>query len=176
VRSKVLAELAVLVVLTTPACRARRAVSYPPPPAPAAAVPGGNQLLVTLIWAAPVDLDLYVTDPTWETVYFANTPGRTGGRLTRDTRCSDVAAGAGAFVEVASTASPRAGRYRVGVDYIEACSGAAAPVSYRITVEHGERRREATGTLRLEEFQPIVVEFDLQPTGPGGALVLEQEG
>ena len=73
-------------------------------------------------------------------------------------------------------ATPRAGRYRVGVDYIEGCSGAAGPVSYRITIEHGGMRRESTGTLRLEEFQPIVVEFDLQPTGPGGALVVEQEG
>jgi hypothetical protein len=43
----------------------------PPPSVPPAR---GDALRVTLAWDAPVDLDLYVTTPRGETVYYAN-PG-----------------------------------------------------------------------------------------------------
>ena len=127
---------------------------------------------MVLVWSAPVDLDLYLTDPTWETVYFANNPSRTGARLLRDMRCGDVAASDGLFVELAGMTEPLPGRYRVGVDFIDACHAAHAPVRFRVVADYGGVRSERVGTIRLEEFQPIVVEFELRPTGPGGTLTL----
>ena len=41
---------------------------------------------------------------------------------------------------------------------------------------YGGARREATGTIQLAEFLPIVVEFELRPTGPDGTLTLVQDG
>lgn len=127
---------------------------------------------MALAWSAPVDLDLYLTDPTWETVYFANTPSRTGARLLRDVRCRDVVGGESAFVELAGMTDPLPGHYRVGVDFIDACKASHDPVSFRVVATYGDVRRETTGMIRLEEFAPIVVEFELRRTGPEGALTL----
>ena len=129
-------------------------------------------LHVLLTWSAPVDLDLYLTDPTSETVYFANNPSHSGARLVRDTRCGDVQAEDGAFMELAYVPEPRAGRYRAGVDFIERCSAAAQPVSYRVVAELGGARRETTGVIELEKFQPIALEFDIRRDGPDGPLAL----
>src|SRR5262249_41076660 len=123
-----------------------------------------------------VDLDLYLTDPTAETVYFANNPSRTGARLVRDARCADMPAADGSSMEVAHVPEPRAGRYRVGVDFIDRCAAPREPVSYRVAVELNGVRRETTGLIRLEEFQPVAVEFDLGRQGTDGPLVLLEEG
>lgn len=155
------------------ACRARAPQAVAPPPAPA--LPPVSGLRVILAWSAPVDLDLYVTDPTAETTYFANNPSSRGARLVRDTRCPDVAAAAEGFLEVAHVPNPMPGRYRIGVDFIDACGAKPAPVGFRVVTELGGQRREATGTIRLEAFQPIVLEFDLQQVNGDGPLVLSQE-
>src|SRR6058998_2910370 len=74
------AALLCLAVAAGCALSGRRSV-----PAPAAALPAAppQGIRVVLLWAAPVDLDLYVTDPGLETVYFANTPSGSGGKLVR---------------------------------------------------------------------------------------------
>ena len=127
---------------------------------------------MALAWSAPVDLDLYLTDPTWETVYFANTTSRTGARLLRDVRCRDVVGSESTFTELAGMTDPLPGHYRVGVDFIDACQASHDPVSFRVAATYGDVRRETTGMIRLEEFAPIVVEFELRRTGPEGALTL----
>jgi hypothetical protein len=155
---------------TLAACAAPRPPATSVPPAPS--LPATTGLQVALVWSAPVDLDLYLTDPTWETVYFANNPSRTGARLLRDARCGDVAASEPVFVEVAGMTAPLPGRYRIGVDFIDACKAPHEPVSFRVVADYGGVRRETVGTIRLEEFQPIVVEFELQRTGPDAPLTL----
>jgi hypothetical protein len=67
------------------------------------------------------------------------------------------------------------GRYRIGVDCIDACKAKPEPASFRVVVELAGARREATGTIRLEEFQPIVLEFELRRVNGDGSLVLSQE-
>jgi hypothetical protein len=143
----------------------------PPPPPPVSLPASGFGVNVLLTWDAPVDLDLYVTDPTSETVYFANNPSRSGARLLRDTRCSDIATTKSPLLEQASVPNPRPGRYRIGVDFIDAC-GAPQPVSFRVRVEFAGKRREVTGTIRPEEFQPIVLEFEIHPLNGDGPLAL----
>jgi hypothetical protein len=143
----------------------------PPPVVPVA--PGPPQALrIQLSWSAPADLDLYVTDPSFETVYFANTPTRSGGRLVRDVRCGTIDPVQPSLELVAWDAAP-AGRYRVGVDFIESCSRSSDPVSFRASVELGDSRREVTGTVEPERFQPIVMEFVVRGAADGSPPALE---
>jgi len=153
-------------------CAARAPLPAPPAPPQLPPLPG---LSVLLTWSAPVDLDLYLTDPTSETVYFANNPSRTGARLLRDARCKDVGAVPPPYVESADVPEPRPGRYRVGVDFIDDCAQKIAEASFRIVIDFAGARREATDTIRLAQFKPIVVEFDVTRLNGDGPLVLSQE-
>jgi hypothetical protein len=121
-------------------------------------------LHVLLTWNAPVDLDLYVTDPSWETVYFANTPSRAGGLLESDVRC-DTLKRVGQQAEWVRFPKPNPGPYRVGVDFIDECSSDIETVPFRIAVDLGGERVEKTATVQLERFQPISFELEIDTSG-----------
>ena len=148
--------LVVLAIVTLSACTARTALAPPPMPA----VDPGDGLIVTLTWAAPVDLDLYVTDPTWETVYFGNNPNRAGGRLERDERCRNQEDTA-PRVEVVRLPRPAVGPYRVGVDFIDACDSGIAQASFRVAVAIRGDQRERIATATMNVFAPIVLELGI---------------
>ena len=113
-------------------------------------------LSVTLGWDAPVDLDLYVTDPSQETFYFANR----GEVIEHDTRCADLPEGAKA--EHASWSVPVAGRYRVGVDFPEACGDTSVDeVAYRLVIAFGTQRETVVSRARRGERVPRVREFEV---------------
>src|SRR5205823_5703617 len=139
----------------------------PPPPRPAPPEPPRSGVTVTLRWTAPVDLDLYVTDPELETLYFANPRTVSGGVLERDSRCAEQQPGEHA--ERARWTKPPPGRYRVGVDFLETCSGRTAEVPYALTVEVDGRRQEIAPRARRGERQPLVLEFTV--AGPAAGEV-----
>src|SRR5262245_13482698 len=114
----------------------------PPPPAE------HDGLTVTLEWQANVDLDLYGTDPAWVTVYYASD----GGQLAADARCAGGLR-SGQWERARWTAPPR-GRYRVGVDFPEACASDVGRVPYRIVVDLDGTRRETPGIARLGRREP----------------------
>jgi hypothetical protein len=148
----------------------------PAPPSAPAQLPALPGLSVLLTWSAPVDLDLYVTDPSAETVYFANTPTHSGARLLRDARCRDShSALTASRVEIADLPEPRPGRYRVGVDFIDDCSSKTERANFRVAVDFGGTHREAIGMVQLAQFQPIVMEFEITRAKRDGSLVLSQE-
>lgn len=134
-----------------------------------------DALRVTLLWAAPVDLDLYVTDPGQETVYFANTPSRSGGRLVEDVTCKSPRTTGDAAREVVAWPSAAAGRYRVGIDFGHRCDhNAPNEVGFRVVADHDGRREEKVGRLGFERFDAVVLEIDL---GSGaGASPSERSG
>ncbi|HZP40351.1 MAG TPA: hypothetical protein VFD84_02440 [Candidatus Binatia bacterium] len=140
------------------ACGPRRAAVGTPPAVPPGAPDG---LRVTLAWSAPVDLDLYVTDPALETVYFASPRTRSGATLVRDTRCAD--GGPPPHFEIVRWPAPPPGRYRVGVDFLEACTRGTAEAAYRVVVDTGGERRETLGRARVAERNPVVLEFTVAP-------------
>ena len=125
---------------------------------PAAATPGADALHFRLVFGATADLDLYVTGPDHETVYFANTPSAAGGALDADVRCD----GPTTRVEAVVFPAPRAGRYRVGVDYPQRCGLSRAPVPFLVVVEGPGLVREARGKIALGQFRLKVLELDIE--------------
>jgi hypothetical protein len=147
--------LAVPLAILAIACGRPVPVPAPPPASPELGV------IVTLRWTAPVDLDLYVTDPARESVYFANPRAASGGVLERDARCADGAGGE--RVERVRWTQPPAGRYRVGVDFPEACAGGIRQAPWTLTVDVDGVRHELTGRARLAKRDPVVLEFTVVP-------------
>ena len=105
-----------------------------------AAVPraAAGELVVRLAFEPGADLDLSVSDPRDETVYYGNTPARSGGALDADARC---AAEPGERIETVRFVAPLAGPYRVGVDFQERCTSDERVSPWALSIEaHGERR------------------------------------
>jgi len=141
---------------------------------PAGGAPKGG-IRVSLVWSSPVDLDLYVTDPKLETVYFANTPSGSEGVLEEDVECKDVAGAKDeSRSEVVVWEKKRSGRYRVGVDFMDACDSDLETVAARVVAEADGKRHEQDVTLELERFNPVVLEFDVSG-GAGGESAEEPE-
>ncbi|MEO2167209.1 MAG: PPC domain-containing protein [bacterium] len=118
--------------------------------------PAPDTLRIRLAFGAHADLDLFVTDPAQESVYFANSPSRSGGRLESDRRCTDTAP----RVETVAFPQASAGRYRVGVDYPKACTEPAAEVPFVVRVDGLLHDETIRGTIAPGVFWPIVLEVD----------------
>jgi len=113
-------------------------------------------LAVRLAFGAAADLDLFVTDPLGETVYFANTPSRAGGALDADRGCADAAP----RVETVVFEHPPSGRYRIGVDYAKSCDGRGDPAWYALLAERDGAADVRPGAVATGRFDPIVLELD----------------
>jgi hypothetical protein len=120
----------------------------------------GAGVVVRLAFGAEVDLDLYVTDPLLETVYFARHESRTGGVIVRDVRCDTP----GARIEEVRFAEPWPGRYRVGVDFPRRCDGTTRPdpAPYAVTVHANGEIHRTSGIVDPERFEIVVLEFEVE--------------
>ncbi|MCP5058761.1 MAG: hypothetical protein GY937_18830 [bacterium] len=126
--------------------------------ADAPTAPDGT-LRVRLAFEDAVDLDLFVSDPLQETVYFANDRSGSGGVLEKDMRCGMP----GPRIERVSWSPAPAGRYRVGVDFPRRCDGASGgPAPFAIAVERGGSRTLQRGVIEAGIFLPIVDRFDVR--------------
>lgn len=121
----------------------------------------GGAVVFRLAFDTAVDLDLYVTDPLLETVYFANHRTETGGRIVSDVRCNTPAVGNHRMEEIRFD-EPYPGRYRVGVDFPERCDGGDRPAGYAVSVTGTGISHAARGSIELEQFEVVVLEFDLE--------------
>ena len=118
-------------------------------------------LSVRLAFGQAADLDLYVTGPLEEAVYYANTPSAIGGALGEDRRCVHDAP----RVETIRFEAPlMPGRYRVGVDYPHACIEAPAPAPFVVAVDEPGGSTSLRGLARYRVFEPIVLEIDVART------------
>jgi hypothetical protein len=118
----------------------------------------GGALRVELAFDPAFDLDLYVTDPLEEAVYFANERSASGGRLEADRHCGGQL-GPGVQIETVVFPDPAPGRYRVGVDHPRVCGGDARPAAFAVRVEGEGRVAEITGIAQPLLFEAIVLEF-----------------
>lgn len=102
---------------------------YVGPPAPV----GGGDFQATLTWGHFADMDLYVTDPAGETIYYGNGTSETGGQLDRDANagCGEQNASPVENVFWPPSGAPT-GIYLVRVDTYSPCGTVAQP--WRLTV------------------------------------------
>ena len=120
-------------------------------------------VLVRLAFDDAADLDLFVTDPAQESVYFANSPTRSGGRLLEDRRCRDISP----RIERVHYADPIPGRYRVGVDFHGRCQDSKLSGDeekqglYVVRVDIEGRMLTREGMVTPGIFEVIVLEFDV---------------
>lgn len=117
------------------------------------AAPAG-EVVVRLAFEAGADLDLYVSDPLLETVYYANTPVRSGGALEADLRCPHATGG-----ETVRFAAPLPGPYRVGVDFPHRCEGDERVVPFVMSIEAHGTRRTLRGLAVWNVFASRIDEF-----------------
>jgi len=107
-----------------------------------------------------VDLDLYVTGPSAEAVYFGNDASRDGGRLVADRRCDSPAPRA----ETIEFASAPPGRYRIGVDFMIRCARGVDRARYELLVEQpGQPPVRQRGEATFGRFAPRVIELEVAP-------------
>jgi hypothetical protein len=120
--------------------------------------PADPALRVLLAFDPGADLDLYVTDPLQETVYFANSPSAAGGRLEADLHCGSETPGD--RIERVRFAEPPAGSYRIGIDYPKSC-GRARSAAFALAVVRGEEVAIHTGALEPLEFRLAALDFEV---------------
>lgn len=120
---------------------------------------GSLELQVQLAFGGTADLDLYVTDPLEETIYFARRETRSGGRLDRDLRCSDPSP----RIERAVFPKALPGRYRVGVDYHSPCSSRGEREAFTVQVDYRGVREVRRQEIDPRHFEVVVWEFEIGP-------------
>lgn len=79
------------------------------------------KLRVVIEWQVPVDLDLFLTGPDGETIYFGNRVARSGYKMHGESNCKTVASSSAPYRETALIPVAEPGIYRVSVDYILDC-------------------------------------------------------
>jgi hypothetical protein len=114
-------------------------------------------LSVQLVFEGDADLDLYVTGPLLETVYFANRTSKSGGQIGEDIRCDS----AGPRLEEVVFETPLPGKYRVGVDFPKRCKGENGVAPFAVSVLHSGGHQQVTGQVLLQQFEIVVLEVEL---------------
>jgi len=114
-------------------------------------------VIVKLAFPKDIDLDLYVTGPLLETVYFANHRSASGGEISDDIRCDST----DDRIETVIYRKPMAGRYRVGIDFPGRCEGEPGPGAYSVFVQHPGGELRKSGAVELERFEVAVLEFEI---------------
>lgn len=102
-----------------------------------------------------VDLDLYVRDPTGETIYYSNTWSYSGGELDVDCLCDDCPRGPNENIFWPEDNSAPKGIYTFWVDYYDYCgSSSNRTSSYTVRVTNNKKLIATyTGSLSGGESQ-----------------------
>ncbi|PDW04315.1 FHA domain-containing protein [Candidatus Viridilinea mediisalina] len=96
---------------------------------------GTGDIQITLSWSAPIDLDLYVTDPSGETIFYGNPRSASGGTLDRDNACANMVVGRPENIFWPSGSAPR-GSYTISVNYYSGCGRSdTVPFTVRAVVQ-----------------------------------------
>jgi hypothetical protein len=110
---------------------------------------GTGDLTVTLVWhsSASVDLDLWVTEPNGNKIYWDSKTSSTGGQLDLDNWCDNYSAGR---PENIFWGNPPAGDYKIEVNWYEdqtGCSGSLSSSPYEVRVVNKGVTKTYTGTI-----------------------------
>jgi hypothetical protein len=135
----------------------------PPQGFPEEAIPeglGAGDIQITLLWIGDADIDLHVTDPFGEEIYFMHDVSASGGVLDHDMiPCGGNAGQPVENVFWPSGGAPR-GRYQIAVVYYSRCD-TPDPTSFEVIVRiSGQIYDRRTGTINESE-RLEVISFDL---------------
>ncbi|MFN2321657.1 MAG: LCCL domain-containing protein [Trueperaceae bacterium] len=115
---------------------------------------GTGDVQVTLTWQADVDVDLHVTDPAGDTVYYGNRRVSSGGELDRDNMCGDFEWGRPENVYWPESGAP-SGAYTVKVRYYGSCADEEPTVAWTVRVIVGGTAQSFAGVLAPDEEQTV---------------------
>ncbi|MCW9034092.1 MAG: hypothetical protein OQJ97_07715 [Rhodospirillales bacterium] len=111
----------------------------------------GKDLVIKILWTLPVDLDLFLTDPGGETVYFANRKAKSGITMGKMAGCAEVKMGASPYVETIVIPKAVQGLYRVSVDFIKDCGSKAVQAGFRVhLLEKGGQKLLGQGESKVK--------------------------
>jgi hypothetical protein len=149
------------------------AYSAPPPTAVPGFCPGEptptpstgtGQVQVTLTWfsasGTAVDLDLYVTDPSNNTVSWGTTTVPSGGVLDRDNQCGNYENGRPE--NIFWTTAP-AGQYIVRVDWFGDCYGGPTSMPYTVRIVNKGNVTTFSGSITPAQGLVEVTRFTVVP-------------
>ncbi len=124
----------------------------------------GETLQVELVWEDPVDLDLFLTDPTGETIYFANRVSKSGNRMGTESGCKDIEKKKSSYRETAVIQKAKAGRYRVSVDFIKDCGNTSLEAKFGVILknEEGIVIGKAQSMVQYRLLNPVGWEFKVK--------------
>ena len=97
---------------------------------------GTGEVQVTLNWTSTVDLDLHVTEPSGEEIYYLHRYSGSNGQLDLDNQCGDFVLGRpeNVFWPAAGSGGAPSGHYLIRVAWYSTCSGAVTEVPFSVRV------------------------------------------
>lgn len=107
---------------------------------------GSGDVQVSVVWDAPTDVDLHVTDPSGEEIYFGNTSSASGGTLDLDSNAACAIDNVNNENIVWPTGTAPSGTYDVNLVYWSACSQPQTNYTVTIAVQ-GQPPQIFSGTL-----------------------------
>ena len=112
---------------------------------------GAGDVQVSVAWDAPTDVDLHVTDPDAEEIYFANTTSASGGTLDLDSNAACTIDGINNENITWPIGGAPSGTYSVDLVYYSACSQPQS--NYTVTIfVRGQAAQTFSGTLVTGHF------------------------
>lgn len=125
----------------------------------------GDKLLVTIQWNSRVDLDLFLTGPAGETIYFGNRKARAGYMMREESDCKTISSSSKPYHETALIPAARVGRYRVSVDYILSCGSNLTEVDATVFLFNDLTQMELGSEafkVKRQELKTVAWEFGVK--------------
>jgi uncharacterized protein YfaP (DUF2135 family) len=124
----------------------------------------GDNLRLELSWRAPVDLDLFVTNPSGETIYYGNKKSRNGDKLVQESNCKNLTTKPVIMRETVLIPSAISGRYRVSVDFIFQCETNSEEADAGLTLFNAQTESalaQQTITVKRQILNTVAWEFEV---------------
>jgi len=111
--------------------------------------PANGRIQIDLTWDGDADLDLHVTDPYGETLYYFHPSSQSGGTFEEDRECYNNNGQPERVIY--NDGSAAAGNYQISVHYFRSC-GEARDVRWNLSVTADNKSSSYSGTITPGEY------------------------